>query len=100
MTKPVNASVAWEHPEADEPVGEQITKRGQHHVANYVEKKKRENAEQRERYLRDLGGKERDRSRIPPPQYAESGRTWKSSSHIRFPSRAFRANFDLIDWGR
>jgi len=99
MKPPVTATVDWKPEDADEPTGEQITKRGKHHVANFVEKKRQENVEHRERYLRDLGGKERDRKRIPPPEFASSGRTDKSSSKVRFPSRAFLRNWELIDWG-
>jgi len=99
MKPPITATVDWKPEDADEPIGEQITKRGRHHVQEYVARKAEENQEQRAKWLRDLGGRDRDTSRIPRPEHAESGRTFKSSSKIRYPSRTFRRNYDLINWG-
>jgi hypothetical protein len=98
MKKPVNATVEWKPEDADEPIGEQITKRGRHHVKEFVEKKRLENSEQRKKWLRDLGGRELDQSRIPRPEHAESGRTWKGSSRQKYPSKLFRNNYDLVRW--
>lgn len=99
MKKPINTTVEWKPEDAEEAFGEQITKRGRHHMQEFVSRKAEENQEQREKWMRDLGGKERDRKRIRPPEFATSGRTDKSSSKIRFPSRAFLRNWELIDWG-
>ena len=99
MKKPINTTVEWKSEDSEEPLGEQITKRGRHHVAEFVSRKAEENKERRAKYLRDLGGRERDTRRIPPPEFADSGRTDKSSSKVRFPSRAFLRNWELIDWG-
>lgn len=103
--KPVERTQAWEKPvETSEQVeqgtdlipGEYITKAGQHHVKNYIEKTRQQNIERREKYLRDLGGRDRDPRRIPPPSEQLGPQTWKSVSKIRTPSRAFRANYDSV----
>ena len=94
MKKPVEITADWTESDAEESPGEAITKRGQHHLANFVAKKREENAERRAKDLRDYRGE------IPPPEYQESGRTWKSSSRIRRPSALFRRNFEAIDWSR
>jgi hypothetical protein len=100
MKKPVNATVEWKPEDAEEPLGEQITKRGRHHMQEFVEKKRLENSEQRKKWLRDLGGRDLDERRIPRPENSDSGRTWKSSSRVRFPSRAFREGYLEIRWDR
>lgn len=96
--KPVTLDAQWADADMAESVGEQITKRGRHHVADFVERKKEENAERNARYLRDYGGRDLDPRRVPRPDQVESGRTWKTESKIRFPSAAYRAGYGLIDW--
>ena len=92
-TNPVRMKADWVDSDAEESVGEQVTRRGRHHVQEFVDRKKEENSERRAKYLRDAGGN------IPPPEHQESGRTWKSSSKVRFPSRAYRRGYELVDWG-
>lgn len=106
MKKPVMSETAWADPydpeqgKGDPPPAEQVTNPGRHHVQEWITNNARVQKDRRARYLRDLGGRERDARRIPPPEAQLSGRTSKSSSRIRFPSAQFRANFDLIDWSR
>ena len=78
--------------------GEVITKPGRHPLAGRAKRFAAEERERREKYARDFGGRERDLRRVPNAAQVDSGRTWKSSSKIRFPSRAFQANYSLIDW--
>ena len=92
--KPMTITPEWVDSDAEESVGEQITKRGQHHLQNFVERKRQENAERRAKYTKDYHGD------IPPPEAQLSTRTWKSSSQIRYPSRLYRERYALIDWGR
>jgi hypothetical protein len=80
---------------ADTP-GEMVTKPGRHPLRSRVNQYADEENERSEKYLRDRGGRERDPRRVPTASQVDSGRTDKSSSKIRFPSRAFRANFDRI----
>jgi len=96
----VKATTEWAEPEADEVKGEVIGKAGRHHGAEYVQRSKEQNKEDRARYLRNYGGREKDRRRIPPPEAQISGRTHKSSSRIRFGTTLFRKNYDLIRWDR
>ncbi len=90
---PVKATTEWVDPEAPEVKGEAISKAGRHHGAEYIARSREQNKEDRARYLRNYGGRERDPRRIPPPEAQLSGRTDKSSSRIRFPSEAFRRNY-------
>jgi len=84
--KPIKTTTEWTDPNAAEVKGEVIGKAGRHHGAEYIQRSKEANAEYRAKILRDMGGRKRDRRRIRPQEYAESGRTWKSSSKIRATS--------------
>ena len=95
---PVKATTEWVDSDAPEVKGEVISKTGRHHGRDYIERSKEANAEYRAKILRDMGGRKRDRRRIRPQEYAESGRTWKSSSKIRFASPAYRRGYARINW--
>jgi hypothetical protein len=95
---PVKATTEWVEPDAPEIRGEVVSKAGRHHGAEYVQRSKERNREDRARYLRNYGGRERDARRIPPPEHQLSGRTSKSSSKIRFATQAFRRGYRRIDW--
>jgi hypothetical protein len=99
MKNPVSVKTGWQD---DVPSGpaEQVSSPGKHHLADFVATNAESNAEKRAKTLRDLGGPERDRRRIPPRALQTSGRSDKSSSRVRIPSEAFRRNLDLIDWSR
>ncbi len=105
--KPVTSSVEYGDPvetmTPDAPgeiQGERITRSGGHYVQQFVDKKKNEHAEDNARALRNFGGRDLDTRRVPPPEHQLSGRTWKSSSKIRFPSKLFRENLSKIDWSK
>ena len=104
MSKPLRATTDWSEPyepdrgKGDPPPAEQITRPGRHHAQEWVAKNAEIQKDRKARYLRNYGGREMDRRRIPPPEAQLSSRTSKSASKIRFPSATFRRNFDLIDW--
>jgi hypothetical protein len=103
MKKPVSSTVEWQDPveditQASSMKGEQITRSGTHHVKHWIDENHEIQEDRRARYLRNYGGRERDPRKIPPPEAQLSGRTSKSASRVRFPSRAFRENLAKIDW--
>ena len=79
-----------------EAPGEVLTKPGRHPLAGRAKHFAEEERERQAKHLRDFGGRERDARRVPNAAQVDSGRTWKSSSQIRFPSRAFRENYEKV----
>ena len=104
MSKPIRATTDWAEPyepdrgSGDPPPAEQITRPGRHHAQDWIKNNAEVQQDRRARYLRNYGGRKKDARRIPPDEAQLSARTSKSSSKIRFPSAAFRRNYDLIRW--